>query len=361
MQPMQKKITLTISLLLFVSIFFIFGKTTNSNAQQIAQPTAPRTSSEQLIIDAYNKAKSVVVNVNILTRNAHSSPFSEDNIMGLGSAVIVDAQKGYIITNFHVISNGKPIVVTLSDGKHYQVDIIGADADSDLALLKLKNVPENLMAVQFADSSQLEVGQQVLAIGNPFGFERTLTIGIVSSLGRSLRADNGMLIDDLIQTDAAINPGNSGGPLLDTAGRMIGLNTAIVSRSGTNAGVGFAIPINRIKSAIPQLIQFGKLLRPQLGIMLANTDVGVLVIDIVQGSPAAKVGITGVKGHTTNGLVYINIDTADFIIAVNDKKVLTKTNVLDEIAKSSGDIELTLRRGVSNGKLRQVKITPELK
>ncbi|MDR2337263.1 MAG: trypsin-like peptidase domain-containing protein [Deltaproteobacteria bacterium] len=370
---MKNNLIFIITFIILLTLTYYFAEAQSEKTAELTQPDtssifkkestqelAPRTSSEQMIISAYKKARNTVVNVNAVAGNVFN--FNSAWTQGIGSGVIVDALEGYVITNYHVISGGQQIAVTLSNGKAYKVKLIGADADSDLALLKLLEVPEGLVAVEFGNSSQLEVGQQVLAIGNPFGLERTLTTGIISSLGRSIRAENGGLIDDLVQTDAAINPGNSGGPLLDTAGRIIGLNTAIVSRSGENSGVGFSIPINKIKTAIPQLIAYGRILRPKLGVVLANTDFGVVIVEVSKNSPASRAGLNGVTQYRHGRGAYLDVTEADFVVAVNQQKVITKNDVLDALSKlkAGQNLELTIRRGLDVGKLRTIEVVPEL-
>ena len=225
------------------------------------------------------------------------------------------------------------ITVTLSDGDPIAAEVIGSDKQNDIAVLKIKTDPANLFPVEFGESSNLRVGQKVLAIGNPFGLERTLTVGIISSLGRSLRSKTKRLIKDVIQTDAALNQGNSGGPLLDNEGKVIGMNTAIASVTGGNTGVGFAVPINTIKRIIPQLIEYGKPLRGTLGIdVFFKTENGLGVGRVVDGGPASEAGIQGlrierVREQRANGFVveYLrpNREQTDKLISIAGKKVET--------------------------------------
>ncbi len=176
---------------------------------------------------------------------------------GTGSGAVID-EKGYIITNSHVIQNARSLEVTLADGSKWPAELIGSDPDNDLAVIRIKAPPEKISVITMGESSKLRIGQKVLAIGNPFGLGQTLTAGIISSLGRNISTGTGAIIRNLIQTDAAINPGNSGGPLLDSKGEMIGINTAILSPTGANVGVGFAIPVNTVRNVTPRLIS-GKL------------------------------------------------------------------------------------------------------
>ncbi len=227
-----------------------------------------------------------------------------------GSGVIFDARSGYIVTNAHVVENATEITVTLQDGRDLKAEVIGSDAPSDVAVLKVK--PDGLAQVPLGDSSRAEVGDFVVAIGNPFGLQHTVTSGIISGLSRSGINPDGY--EDFIQTDASINPGNSGGALVNLRGELIGINTAILSRSGGNIGIGFAIPVNMARSVMDQLIKFGSVKRGQLGVSMytVTADIahslglasatGALVSQVVEGSPAAKAGIrTGDVITTVNG------------------------------------------------------------
>ena len=227
-----------------------------------------------------------------------------------GSGVIFDARSGYIVTNAHVVENATEITVTLQDGRDLKAEVIGSDAPSDVAVLKVK--PDGLAQVPLGDSSKAEVGDFVVAIGNPFGLQHTVTSGIISGLSRSGINPDGY--EDFIQTDASINPGNSGGALVNLRGELIGINTAILSRSGGNIGIGFAIPVNMARSVMDQLIKFGSVKRGQLGVSMytVTADIahslglasatGALVSQVVEGSPAAKAGIrTGDVITTVNG------------------------------------------------------------
>ena len=227
-----------------------------------------------------------------------------------GSGVIVDAKAGYILTNAHVVENANEITVTLQDGRDLKADVVGSDTQSDVAVLKVK--PEGLSQISLGDSAKIEVGDFVVAIGNPFGLQHTVTSGIVSGLSRSGINPNGY--EDFIQTDASINPGNSGGALVNLRGELIGINTAILSRSGGNIGIGFAIPVNMARSVMEQLVKFGSVKRGELGVSIytvtpdiahslgLSSAVGALVSQVVEGSPAEKAGIrAGDVITTVNG------------------------------------------------------------
>lgn len=332
-----------------------------SKAAEIA--LAPRTEAEQQIIDAYRGARRAVVNVSTTTDSFDIFGAMAPR-QGAGSGVIIDAKQGYVITNNHVIEGAARISVTLVEGQTYDVKVVGRDAGLDLALLQFEKLPERLSAVGFGDSSRLDVGQRVLAIGNPFGLNSTLTTGIISSLGRTIRAEDGRLIEEVIQSDAAINPGNSGGPLLDTAGRVIGLTTAILSKTGESAGIGFAIPANAIAKAVPQLIEHGKVLRPKIGVVIADTEYGPVFLYVMPGTPADEAGISGARRRVQRGLYVwhvVDYSRADFILKINGKPVYSRVEVLDAISdvEVNKDMELTVRHGLTR-KTRTLKLKPFL-
>ncbi len=325
--------------------------------------SAPRTDLEQQTIDVYRVANKAVVNVS--TKAEVVDIFGVSHQEGSGSGVIIDAEKGFVLTNYHVIEGSEVVTVTLADGGTHPVKLFGADPDNDIALLQIINPPTDLVVVPLGDSTSLEVGQRVLAIGNPFGLNRTLTTGIVSSLGRTIRAQSGLLIEDIIQTDAAINPGNSGGPLLDTAGQLIGVNTAILSRTGESAGIGFAIPVNQVKRALPQLLKYGKVLRPKIGVIVEDTDYGPVLLYVKPGSPADKAGLNGARREVRQGLFVgyvVDLSQADFILEVNGKQVSSKADVLDELSKTKPNeaAKLIVRSGLNRRQQRNVSVVPIL-
>ncbi|RMG39668.1 MAG: 2-alkenal reductase [Candidatus Dadabacteria bacterium] len=329
-------------------------------------PRARRTLEEQQNIDVYKKTNEAVVFISTITLTY--DPF--DMFMeikprkGSGSGIIIDAQKGLIITNLHVIQNAHKIEIVLADKQSYNARLVGYDKAYDLVVLQLHNPPDSLTAIPFGDSSQLEVGQRVLAIGNPFGLHRTLTTGIISSLNRTVRSPDGRLLHGLIQTDAAINPGNSGGPLLDSEGRLIGINTAILSQSGDSAGIGFAVPINRIKEVLPELVATGKVLRPTLGWILADTNQGPMVWRVIPGGPADKAMIAPVERASSGVFLrgYVrDFDRADLVYKVNGKRVKNKSEVESLVIENGArELELTLRRGGIRGAERVVTVKPQL-
>ena len=265
---------------------------------------------EQQNIDVYGRLNEAVVNITteIVAVNWFMEPVPQDG--GSGSGSIIDS-RGYVLTNNHVVKDAYKLYVNLADGTRYEAKVVGTDPESDLAVIKF-DPPKGvtLGTIPFGDSSRLKVGQRVLAIGNPFGLERTLTVGIVSGLGRPVQEDSNTILRDMIQTDASINPGNSGGPLLNTRGEMIGVNTMIYSPSGGSVGVGFAIPVATAKRIVPQLIKDGKVTRGTIeitGVQLfpelvdymkqngysAPVDKGLLVSQVKRGGNADRAGIRG--------------------------------------------------------------------
>lgn len=289
---------------------------------------------EQNTIDIFrNSAPSVVyitsiaVRRNLFNLNVYEIP------QGTGSGFIWDKQ-GRVVTNFHVISDASRLEVTLADRSSWKAVLVGAAPDRDLAVLQISAPANKLQPLKIGDSTNLLVGQKVFAIGNPFGLDQTLTTGVVSALGREITAVTGRTIHDVIQTDAAINPGNSGGPLLDSAGRLIGVNTAIYSPSGGSAGIGFAVPVGEVNRVVPQIISKGKLIRPGLGITLANRRLteelgldGVMILKVQSGSSAEKAGLRGAS-QVREGLVL-----GDVIVAVNGKKVGDYDTLRDELER----------------------------
>jgi putative serine protease PepD len=289
--------------------------------------TDPATATdEQNNIEIYRTLSPGVVNV-------HSTSYARDFFgfvepqEGSGSGSVID-QDGNILTNYHVIEGAQKLAVSFGGQKNYAAKVVGGDPDTDLAVIKLIERPkEALTVVPLGDSDKLEVGQKVLAIGNPFGLDRTLTTGVISGLQRPIRARNNRQIEGAIQTDASINPGNSGGPLLDSHGRMIGINSQILSPSGASAGVGFAVPVNIAKRIVPELLRSGEIRRPKLGINPRDVEAlkgqvelpvsdGVLIWQIAPGGPAANAGLRGLT-QTENG----DVEIGDVIVGIDNEKV----------------------------------------
>jgi S1-C subfamily serine protease len=326
-----------------------------------------RTREEERVIDIYQSINDAVVFITTISMSV--DPFDlfleYQPRQGTGSGVIVDASRGIILTNLHVVGDAERIEITLADGRNLPGEFVGYDKSNDLAVLKLAN-PSGLTAVRFGDSSSLLVGQKVLAIGNPFGLHRSLTSGIISSLGRTVRNPNGPLLKGLIQTDASINPGNSGGPLLDLDGRLIGINTAILSQSGDSAGIGFAVPINNIKRALGEILKHGKVKEPEVGWVLIDTRVGPMVLRVLDGGPAEKAGIVGaerrVGGAFLRGFVR-DFNKADLVVAVNGKGVRNADEVyslVQEVAPNE-ELEITVKQGGPLGKARTIRLAPIFK
>lgn len=267
---------------------------------------------------------------------------------GSGSGFIWD-KKGHVVTNFHVIYEANEVDVTLHDGSVWEARLVGADPDHEIAVLKIDAPPSKLKPVMIGSSSNLEVGQKVLALGNPFGLDLTLTTGIISALGRTIESMTGRTIFDVIQTDAAINPGNSGGPLLDSFGRVIGMNTAILSASGASAGIGFAIPIDTINRIASQLIVKGKVERPGLGITLIPRNIaarfgiqGAIIMEVFPGSAAYKAGLQGTIWSRTG-----NVILGDVIVEIEGVKIKEPDDLIREISRYDvGDrIRVKILRG----------------
>jgi len=287
----------------------------------------PATSTdEQNNIEVYRTLSPGVVFI-------HSTSYARDFFgfmepqEGSGSGSILD-QQGNILTNYHVIAGAQKLSVSMGGKKDYPAIVVGGDPDTDLAIIRLTEKPEGaLTVIPMGDSDKLVVGQKVLAIGNPFGLDRTLTTGVISGLQRPIRARNNRLIEGAIQTDASINPGNSGGPLLDSRGRMIGINSQILSPSGSSAGVGFAVPVSIAKRVVPQLLKEGAVRRPKLGIgtrdiaqiraqvELPVTD-GVLIVQVARGSGAANAGLRGMQ-QTEMG----DYELGDIIVGIDGEKI----------------------------------------
>jgi S1-C subfamily serine protease len=336
---------------------------------------APRSDEEQRIIDIYREVNEAVVFVTTITLTMDPFDFyaSYEPRRGTGSGVIVDGQRGLIVTNKHVIGDADRIEVTLADGRNVQAKLVGDDAHTDTAVLRLVKEPQKfdpplkLTEVQWGDSARLAVGQKVLAIGNPFGLNRTLTTGIISSLDRVVKSPSGELLRGLIQTDAAINPGNSGGPLLDMAGRLIGINAAILSQSGDSAGIGFATPINVVRRILPQLVSVGSVRRPHLGLEVTDTNEGPVVLRVEDGGPADVAGLEPIERQVQEVFLrgYVrDLSQADLVVEVNGIKVRSRDQVegvLESLSVSNTKVSFKVRRGGKKGPLREVVLTPEFK
>jgi len=277
---------------------------------------------------------SVVFVTNTLIRRQLLSMNVMETPRGSGTGVVWD-KDGLIVTNFHVILGANRIVITLQSGKSYDAEVVGMAPEKDIALLRINAPDEVLKPIPLGDSNDLSVGRKVLAIGNPFALDTTLTVGVVSALGREIKAANNRTIKDVIQTDAAINPGNSGGPLLNSSGQLVGVNTAIFSPSGASAGIGFAIPVNTVKKLIPQLQTYGKLYRPVLGIETLTDNwakrlgvKGIAILSVKPGLAADRAGLVGVREDNRS-----QIHLGDVIVAINDEPMTNEDSLLTALEK----------------------------
>ena len=338
--------------------------------QPLILPVASDSSysqTESQNINVYSLCNEAVVNINtkVTAYDWFLEPYVQDG--GSGSGSIID-KRGYILTNVHVIQDATKIYVSLFDGTQYEAEVVGQDLDSDLAVIKF-NPPSGmtLKTISFGDSGSLKVGQRVIAIGNPFGLERTMTTGIVSGLGRPIQNSNNRIIRNMIQTDAAINPGNSGGPLLDTNGRMIGINTMIKSSSGSSSGVGFAVPSETAVRVVADLIKYGKVQRGKIDATIIqmssriaqysrlDISTGVLVSEVKKGGQAEKGGLKGGSEAAYYGsrrdIIYIG---GDVITKIDNISVGTLADYYSALeSKKTGDIvTVTVRRNKKDVQLK---------
>ena len=328
-------------------------------------PNPGLTQEELTNIRVYDGANRGVVNV--LTKTVSHDRFFmlATPAEGAGSGSVLDKQ-GHILTNYHVVEDANKVWVTLPGGKDpFEGEIVGVDPDNDIAVLKIAAPPEELFPVPIGASENLRVGQRVYTLGNPFGLEGTLTTGIISNLNRTLPSRTGRDMKSIIQTDAPMNPGNSGGPLLDTGGRMIGMNVAIATKSGQSAGLGFAIPINRIRQIVPQLIQHGKVVRADIGIVaVKEMDKGLQIVEVNKGGPAERAGLQGwktVRKRVTRGPLAYDVERhdpsgADIIVAIDGQPVESAAAFVDKMDdhQPGENVVLTILR---QGRQMQLPVT----
>lgn len=310
------------------------------------------TDDERNSMEVFEAARPSVVFVT--NQQLARDPYSFDLVTvprGSGTGFVWDKQ-GYIVTNFHVVEGARQITITLQDQSNWPAEVVGLAPERDLAVLRIKAPKAKLTPLPLGDSAQLRVGRKVLAIGNPFGLDATLTTGVVSALGREIISPNQRKITNVVQTDAAINPGNSGGPLLNSQGELIGVNTMIYSPSGASAGIGFAIPVNTVKEVVPELIQHGRLVRPVLGIAVAPEHwaqqigvEGVPILRVEPNSPAAAAGLEGAKRNHWG-----QISLGDVIVAIDDSPTTNDDQLLSALENYQPGDEVNISL-VRNGKL----------
>ncbi len=358
---------LAVSLILVLLAYQVFQwarervlEVNNPDAQPRAvTPRGDLASDEKSTIEIYEQNRSSVVHITSLA--ARRDRFSLDIMRipaGMGSGFIWE-ETGYIVTNFHVIQGAAAAEVTLAGEKSgYNAQLVGAFPEMDLAVLKINTNGKKLRALPVGNSSELKVGQKVFAIGNPFGLDQTLTTGIISALDRELPSDTGVVLKNLVQTDAAINPGNSGGPLLDSAGRLIGVNTAILSPNGVSSGIGFAIPVDEVNRIVPQLIRNGKVTRPVMGITLASDQTakdngieGLVITAVSPKGPAAKAGMVGLRSSPGGRA------TVGDIIKECEGTPLKRVRDLHDILAKKTPGDTILIKVERDGEIRDIKIS----
>ncbi len=365
MKNFRLLVVFSVSLLVgFCLLYFINGekfsskisKNENSSSEKIeTRDIIPVTSTESALtagelktIELYEKASPAVVYITSYKTEYVSYFFDiyPQTSEGQGSGVIIDAKNGYIVTNYHVVGKADRLTVTLNqDEADWEATIVGVDPENDLAVIKINEPPATLTAIKMGISENLRIGQSVYAIGNPFGFDHTLTSGIISALNRNIKSSNGVLMEGTIQTDASINPGNSGGPLLDSSGNLIGINTMIVSPSSGSVGIGFAIPVDKVKEVVPQLVEFGYVKRGWIDATFLpvnrrlaralnlGTDTGLMIMQVAQNGEAYKAGLRGGNQKAMYGNRVVMIG-GEVITAINDVRV-TDYNSLVNVLKNS--------------------------
>jgi S1-C subfamily serine protease len=322
-------------------------------------PRGPLLADEQATIDLFRRTSPSVVHITTLAAQRDFFSLNVEQVpRGTGTGFVWDRQ-GHVVTNFHVIQGGSGARVTLADQSSYDARLVGVFPDRDLAVLRIDAPADKLPPIPLGSSRDLQVGQRVYAIGNPFGLDQTLTTGIVSALNREIESFNSRTIRGVVQTDAAINPGNSGGPLLDSAGRLVGVNTQIASPSGASAGIGFAIPVDEVNRIVPRLIRDGRVVRPALGVTAAPAGFaqalrlpdGVAIVQLAPGGPAARAGLQPFRRARDGG-----VQMGDVVTAIDGEPVKTLDDILTLLEqRQPGDkVTLTLWRA---GRARQEQVT----
>ncbi len=347
--------------LVLLSLSFSLGATAATETLKLDQ--LRMLEDEKNTISVFNNVVGSVVNVSNIKRITRGGNFfvwgDEMEVpQGQGSGFVWD-EKGHIVTNFHVIQGGDSFLVSFhEDSKQYKAKLVGAEPKKDIAVLKLEEMPKDMKAVTMGESSKLLVGQKAMALGNPFGLDHTITSGIISALDRKILGIGNVTINGMIQTDSSINPGNSGGPLLDSAGRVVGMNTMIYSQSGASAGVGFAVPADTIKSIVPQLIQHGKIIRPGLGIGILpegqkrrfGVDEGIVITYVDDKGPAGKAGLRGITRDS-----YGRYFLGDVITKIDDKKIDSYDDIYHALENYQIGQEVTVEY-IRDGKIQKEKI-----
>jgi len=321
---------------------------------------------EQQVINIYARVSPAVLHITsrVIVRDLFWGAVPQE---GTGSGFVID-KEGHVVTNNHVVENAQKVTVTLSDETSVEAEVIGTDPATDLAVLKIDVPPEKLYPVELGTSANLRVGQRAIAIGNPFGLDRTLTTGVISSLGRPLQTeDQSKKLYDVIQTDAAINPGNSGGPLLDSQGKVIGVNTAIYSPSGGSVGIGFAIPVDTVRRVVMSIIEKGYYPHPWLGIsglsitpelaqyLKLTVERGVLVIEATPGQPAAQAGVRGGQRRVQVGN-YVILVGGDILIAIDGSKIREMEDMIKYLETKTQVGQLVDLTIVRDGKERTIQV-----
>jgi S1-C subfamily serine protease len=322
------------------------GEQVSAQSESMLSPHEPQeiyNPEEAINVAVYEKTHRGVVNIS--TKSVRANLFRETAVEGTGSGSVIDTL-GHILTNFHVVEGARDIAVTIN-GDSYPAELIGHDANNDIAVLKVAAPSSVLHPIELGDSSKLRVGQHILAIGNPFGLERTMSDGIISSLNRQITSRSRHTIKSIIQIDAALNQGNSGGPLLNSSAQIIGMNTAIATSTGDNAGIGFAIPVNTIRRVAVQLIQNGRVVRPTIGITrVYEAPDGLLIVQVTPEGPADNAGLKGAEtvrrrnrlGIFESETLDSDLSTADLIVGIDGERVKSADDLLSAIeTKRAGD------------------------
>ena len=363
----QRWLPLSALALTLLAALLLVPACVESRTEAVPRAVTPRgalAADEQANVELFSKASPSVVHITSLSAQRDLFSMNVQQVpRGTGTGFVWD-DSGHIVTNFHVIQGANGAKVTLADQSSFDASLVGAFPDRDLAVLRIQAPKDKLPPIAIGASRDLMVGQRVYAIGNPFGLDQSLTTGIVSALNREIESFNNRTIRGVIQTDAAINPGNSGGPLLDSAGRLVGVNTQIASPSGASAGIGFAIPVDEINRIVPKLIRDGRFVRPAIGVSAGPPGLsqalkvpkGVVLVDVGRGSPAEKAGLQpfrrGNRGEVLGG---------DVITAIDEQAVADLDDLLSQLERHQpGDsVTLTVWRSGQSRKQGLVLAQPE--